>query len=128
MERKAHQEQKENVSSQEGLQQWKEHFVNLPRNLPEDAEKTTEDIINGQLDLKLWQFTAEKLKKSKLKICMLQRNISWSMEYKEICQYTSSIMQFIEKKKTTWKNEYTASFSPLQEKKVNLESVRTIGA
>ena len=51
-------------SQEERLQKWKEHFKNLFKNSPEITIKLTlpqRKIINGQLDMKLGQFTEEKL-------------------------------------------------------------------
>ena len=47
-----------NATSQEKrLQKWKEHFKNQLGNLPKITDKPTEEIINGQLDIKLEHFT-----------------------------------------------------------------------
>ena len=38
-------------------QKWKKHFKNLLSNPPEITDKPTEEIIIGQQDIKLGQFT-----------------------------------------------------------------------
>ena len=47
------------TSQEERLQKWKEHFKNLLGNPPEITDKLNQKIINGQLDMKLEQFTDE---------------------------------------------------------------------
>ena len=41
------------ASREERLQKWKEHFNNLLGNPSEITDKTTEEVINCQLDIKL---------------------------------------------------------------------------
>ena len=49
------------ANQEERHQEWKEHFKNLLGNPPEVPDKPTEKIINGQLDIKLGQFTDKEL-------------------------------------------------------------------
>ena len=45
---------------EEKLHKWKEHFKNLHEKHPEIADKLMQQIVNGQLDIKLGQFTEEE--------------------------------------------------------------------
>ena len=50
------------AASQEQIhQKWKEHFKNLLGNPREITEKHIQKIINGQLDIEIWQFMEEEL-------------------------------------------------------------------
>ena len=49
------------ATQQDRLQEWKEYFKNLLRILPEITDKPTEEIINGQLDIKLRHFIEDEL-------------------------------------------------------------------
>ena len=46
---------------EERLLKWKEHFKNLLENPPEIIDSSIQNIINGQLDVKLGQFMEEEL-------------------------------------------------------------------
>ena len=50
---KYHKRKLKGARQEDRLQNWKEHFQNLLRNPPEITEKSTENIINCQLDIKL---------------------------------------------------------------------------
>ena len=47
------------ANQKEQLHIWKEHFMNLLGNSPKITDKLIPKIINGQLDIKLEQFTQE---------------------------------------------------------------------
>ena len=49
------------TSQEERIQQWKQHFENLLRNLPKVTHEPIMRIIIYQLDIKLGQFTQEEL-------------------------------------------------------------------
>ena len=49
------------ANQEERLQKWKEHFKNLLGNPPEITNIHTKEIIYGQLDIKLRQFTERDL-------------------------------------------------------------------
>ena len=49
------------VRYEERLQKWKEYFKNLFGNSAEITDKPAKEAINGQLNIKLGQFTREKI-------------------------------------------------------------------
>ena len=46
---------------EERLEKWKAHYKNLLRNPPKITDKLIQKITNGQLDIKLGQFSEEEL-------------------------------------------------------------------
>ena len=56
------------ASQEERIQQWKQHFENLRRNPLKVTHVAITRIIRKQLDIKLGQFTREKLEPVRRKI------------------------------------------------------------
>ena len=66
--RKSTAKDKLKATSQERIQQWRQHFENLPRNPLKVTHKSITRIISKQLDIKLEQFTQEELDSVQRKI------------------------------------------------------------